>query len=246
MKKLLVFCVCILCVSGIDAQKKVTFGIRAGVNLSTYSTKNDYISQIPSGYGIYYKKSMYPGVHIGLIADIQLSRLFYLQPGIYYTTMGAKYKEDIDILHNSQKSHINGSETQMPQYIQIPVLFSLRIPINVRQDIAWRVNAGPYISCGVAGKVDSEIYVNTQGKAQLIKGKENIFQNGYYRRLDAGFSFGTGFDIRSFYIGFNFDLGLVNIEDYNNIKIDNMTLLTNKEGLKTYNRNISLRLGYNF
>lgn len=250
MKKLLILCACILCIPEIGAQKTVTFGIRAGVNLSTYSTKNDYISQIPYGNGIQLEKNMYPGVHIGFIADIRLSRIFYLQPGIYYTTMGTKYKAKIDLqlpgYSGFLKYHINGTETQMPQYIQIPVLLSLRTPVNARQDIAWRVNAGPYISCGVAGKIGSDYYADIQGKSGYVKEKTNFFQDGCYRRLDAGLSFGTGFDIRSFYIGFNFDLGLVNIEDYNDMKVDNQTLHTDKGNIETYNRNISIRFGYNF
>lgn len=93
MQKLLLFASALLIggayLSDIQAQDKVTWGIRGGLNISNIGGNikdDDHLG----GNHISFPAKV--GFNLGVIADIELGKSFYLQPGFYYSNKGFKYK----------------------------------------------------------------------------------------------------------------------------------------------------------
>lgn len=228
MKKILMLAVVLT--SGItfcvNAQES-GFGVRASLNLSNINNKYD--GNIGSGesksdYEVDFKNRI--GFKIGIIYDWGLSESFYLQPGLYFTTRGAKYEENDEDYKYEEKWNLN--------YLQLPILASYRIALS--DNVKWHINAGPYLACGLGGKVKWEdIYDGEKEKGDYkVFGTSNEDSDGgNLKRFDAGLSFGTGVSINKFYIGLIYDLGLTNIakKDVN---------------YKLKNRNFSIGVGFNF
>src|SRR5690242_2136115 len=68
---------------GAKAQN-TTFGVRAGINFQNL-TGDD-------GYGHKLDNKLKTGVNIGLNAEVPIAPDFYIQPGLLFTTKGAKDK----------------------------------------------------------------------------------------------------------------------------------------------------------
>ena len=207
------------------------FGIRASLNLS--NVNNKYDGEVASGesksyYEYDFKKRV--GFNIGLIYDWGISESFYIQPGLYFTTRGAKIKESEEDYKYEEKWKLN--------YLQIPILASYRIALT--DNVKWHINAGPYLAVGVGGKVKwEETYDGDTDKGDYkafgTADEDSDKEKGGLKRFDAGLSFGTGVSINKFYIGLTYDLGLVNAADKDTWK-----------DYKMRNRNFSIGVGYNF
>lgn len=163
-----------------DAQEKISFGVRAGLNINSLSYSGEYSAEFNMKNRI--------GFHVGAVIDWNVARNVYVQPAVYFTTRGAENEEYKD------KYNMN--------YLQIPVIASYRYPVsnNVKID----VNVGPYVAFGLGGT-----YKDGDGEEFKIfeKSEKNGCD---FKRLDAGLRFGAGVHIKRFYVGLNYDLGLAN------------------------------------
>ncbi len=182
--------------------------------------------------------------HVGVIVDIPVFKEYlYIQPGLYFTQKGYKFKEQSfwDDEEESWKTSMN------PTYMEIPILISGRY--NVNSNVQLQVSFGPYFAVGLGGKFkETEI----EGKYKWtendkIFSKEKDYDEDYddddsygglgYKRFDAGLSFGAGVLLKKHYfIGFQYELGLVNIKPSD----------WKKWGESAQNRNFMLSVGYNF
>src|SRR5687767_8264513 len=79
-----------------------TFGIRAGVNFQNLNGKFA---------GVDMENKLKAGFNVGVNAEIPLADEFYIQPGLLFTTKGAKADDDAD----NGKININ--------YVELPVNF---------------------------------------------------------------------------------------------------------------------------
>lgn len=207
------------------------FGIRASLNLSNVNNKYDgevASEESKSDYEYDFKNRV--GFNIGLIYDWGISESFYIQPGLYFTTRGAKIEESEEDYKYEEKWKLN--------YLQIPILASYRIALT--DNVKWHINAGPYLAVGVGGKVKwEETYDGDTDKGDYkafgTADEDSDEEKGGLKRFDAGLSFGTGVSINKFYIGLTYDLGLVNAADKDTWK-----------DYKMRNRNFSIGVGYNF
>ena len=204
MLKKTIFLVAILAVVSSTFAQGTTFGIRAGLNLPSIEIDEENSPE--------YENTV--GFHVGAVADIGLNNFFYIQPGLFLSTKGAEYTYP-DGHHNSYTSL---------WYLEIPLLASAKIAIN--ESLAIRINAGPYVGFGIAGTIEHEYTGSVRGPDS-----EKAFQKNYFKRLDLGLAFGGGVEFQSFYLGVNYDFGLISVADS---KID------------VYNRCLGFTLGYNF
>ena len=201
---------------GTDQKGKISYGVRAGLNISNIGgeygpdsdDKLDFDSRV--------------GFHIGAAVDIPITNGFYVQPGLLFTTRGAK-------------EEIGGyKDKYRPMYLQIPVLGSFRA--DVSQSVNVQVNVGPHFAFGLGGK---EVYDDgeTTVKSPFFgKSSENEDHFGA-KRFDFGLTFGAGVTIKKhYYVGIAYDLGLVNMA---------IEKEWGKEA-KFHNRNFSIQVGYNF
>lgn len=232
-----------------DPNASISYGIRAGFNLSSFrgEWRNDYVLD-DNG-----KLNARPGFQVGAIVDIPVTYGFYVQPGLYFTTRGARAiwnDSGTGIGYDEVEYEYNYSykEIYRPFYLQVPVLASFRA--NVTKSLQVQLNTGPYLAIGLGGKeidtedetanfVDGEIEENHEKDKYKFFGesKEDEYHFGA-KRFDFGWCFGAGLTISGgFYVGIQYDLGCVN-------------MLLEKEWSSgsgnLYNGNFAIQAGYNF
>lgn len=199
---------------GTDQKGEIAYGVRAGLNISNIG--GEY------GSGLDLDLNSRVGFQFGGVVDIPITNGFYVQPGLLFTTRGAK-------------EEIGGyKDKYRPMYLQIPVLGSFRA--DVSQSVNVQVNVGPHFAFGLGGK---EVYDDGETTEKIpFFGKSTDNEDHFgAKRFDFGLTFGAGVTIKEhYYVGIAYDLGLVNmaIEDE-----------WGKDA-KFHNRNFSIQIGYNF
>ena len=236
MTFLLALCAMGLAVSVNAQEKPVSFGVQAGVNFSNLNYSSNHENAVDP-------KSK-TGFHVGVVADLNVAPNFYIQPGLFLTTKGAinKFSEKDDYYDYYYSSEANISAS----YLQLPILASYRFQVNNAVKIA--VNAGPYFSYGLGGKIKWTEKLYYEGETETATEEFDIFGKsteddlkGDIKRFDAGIRFGAGAYINNkFYIGLNYDLGLSNIAITDNEYGDWGS------GDKLKNNCFSISVGYNF
>ena len=153
MKK---FLLCLLIVGGIffelKAQEEMYWGLRGGLNLSNIHEKTDV--DVTADW------ENRAGFRLGMVIGAPLKGKLYIEPGIYFTTLGMKYKDDKD----EMKLNIN--------YLQIPILLTFRPHIG--ENTRLHLSAGPYVACGVGGKMKFN-----KGKVDIFSIKRFYIGMGY-------------------------------------------------------------------
>jgi len=215
-KKTLFLAAVLAAVSSTFAQN---LGVRAGLNLANQKLDIDG-ADLPD-------PDNHIGFHVGVVADIGITDMFYIQPGLLFSLKGTEYNMDF--------MGFAKVEAKMSlYYIEVPVLASAKIPIN--ESLALRINAGPYVGFGIGGT--GEVKQTVMGQSQTISG-DAFGDDGTYNRLDFGVAFGGGIEFQKFYVGVNYGLGLANIAKADADEEED----TNA---KAYNRCLGITLGYNF
>src|ERR1044072_7239482 len=113
------------------AQDKTTFGVRAGVNFQNLTVNLGDDDDLET--------KLKPGFNIGVNAEIPVATDFYLQPGLLFTTKGAKLKDE-DVKFNIS-------------YVEVPINFLYKPTLG---DGKMLLGFGPYIGIGVGGKVKGD------------------------------------------------------------------------------------------
>ena len=124
MKKISLLLVTLLCSISFYGQawdsskpdQRFTFGIRAGVNMSTFSGVDDNKSKI--------------NFHAGLNLDFNVVKSFAIETGLFYTGKGTKF------------DYSRYEDYEKLSYIQLPLLALYRLPI--KDDVHVQVKAGGY------------------------------------------------------------------------------------------------------
>ena len=133
MKKTLLILTALLLANAVSAQnhEKNILGVRAGLNLSSYSVSEGGISLSTDSRASF---------HIAVTDQILLSeRLpFYFETGLAFSSRGGK---------------IAGASLR-PSYIQIPALINYHF--NIRDIVTIQPFAGLYYGLGIGGKVKSD------------------------------------------------------------------------------------------
>ncbi|WP_459212065.1 porin family protein [Aquimarina rhabdastrellae] len=139
-------CVCLLafCMLGliVNAQKskKISFGVKGGINFSRFSDSKNYDSESPKF-----------GFHVGGVMEIPLSKRFALQPELFYTEIGSK-REARRGHYNNVENEVNYKFTERLGYIKLPVL--LKFYLNNRLSI----DLGPELGYLVWADHETKIY----------------------------------------------------------------------------------------
>lgn len=233
MKKFLVAAIAAICALGASAQRasdstsfslwdsetadqKIVIGIRAGLNISNMSANID--NEDPD-------LDSKAGFRAGVSVDFPIVNSFYINSGLFYTTRGCKseYYDD----EESEKLTLNAG------YIELPVYASYRL--NLAPESQIQVNFGPYFAYGVNGKAKTEYTYRGETESE----KADLFGIGGekcgFKRFDCGLGIGAGYTFQKFYIGFEYQFGLVNIVDKKMWEED-----------KIKNKNFNISIGYNF
>ena len=161
MKKVMVClfaCLMTLAATECVNAQKVNFGVKAGLNLSTWS---------------YDDASLRPGFHAGGFATVQFSRMFAVQPEVMYSMEGAAWEGKLDAFGFSLA---NAKVTSTVHKLNVPVM-SQFTPISM-----LTIEAGPQFgfNLAVSHHIKSNIagIVETESDVDVDKENYNMFEMG--------------------------------------------------------------------
>jgi hypothetical protein len=175
----------------------ITFGVKAGLNLSNYYG-DDTSSLDPK-----------VGFNVGVTMDYAFSPALYLMTGLDLTTKGAK------------QSVGSGTITYNPMYLQVPVHIGYKLDVAPGTKIVF--HAGPYVAYGVGGKVSVKGSGVTASWNIFEKIEIDELSFSGFDRFDFGAGFGVGAEFGRIGVGIGYDLGFANVfRDKNDSKSHNM------------------------
>ena len=161
MKKVMVClfaCLMTLAATECVNAQKVNFGVKAGLNLSTWS---------------YDDASLRPGFHAGGFATVQFSRMFAVQPEVMYSMEGAAWEGKLDAFGFSLA---NAKVTSTVHKLNVPVMLQFT-PISM-----LTIEAGPQFgfNLAVSHHIKSNIagIVETESDVDVDKENYNMFEMG--------------------------------------------------------------------
>lgn len=198
---------------------KSSFGILGGVNFQNLNGKDIYGKQL--------ENDMIVGYHAGVNMQIPIAPEFYFQPGLLFTTKGAK---------NTAGTI---TTTYSISYVELPLNFMYKGQLGKGYIM---LGAGPYLGYGVAGKTLVE------GGPESIKTDiefKNVVEQGdpytttFFKPLDAGANIFAGYEMAGgIFLQLNAQLGLIEINP------EDKRLAIDESVIK--NTGFGLSIGYRF
>lgn len=168
---------------------QTSFGLRGGINFYNINGKDVNGDKLDN--------KIKTGFNVGVNAEIPVGIDFYLQPGVLFTTKGAK---EVDGPDNSVSL----------AYVEIPVNFLYKPELGTGRLL---LGFGPYAAFGVGGsyKVSGAGSRDVKFKGD-ITAAEALSGDLYVKRFDAGGNLLFGYEFANkFSAQLNASLGLVNI-----------------------------------
>ncbi|ANH83741.1 hypothetical protein A8C56_06335 [Niabella ginsenosidivorans] len=191
------------------AQAQVSFGVHAGANFSSLNLK---FSDGEKASG----SKIIPGFNAGITAEIPVWNGIYFQPGLLFSTKGAKLTNDAYYWFWGDNT---GTYTKlMPSYIELPLTAVYKYPLGNGKLIG---GAGPYAAYAIGGKwkdvVEGQVYT---GKLKFYKNYDDMPQNEDYenfgKRLDIGLNLLAGYEFtEKLSAQINGQFGLRNLQQVN-------------------------------
>jgi len=161
-----------------QVKSPVSFGLRAGVNFQNVNGK-DFNGNKTSN-------NMIPGYNVGANVEIPIATDFYVQPGLLYTTKGAK--ADQDYLGQTVDAKTKLSYLEVPvNFLYKPVLGSGKLLLGF----------GPYVAFGLGGK--SSLEGSGQKRDYDVKYQNTVTSTdpkdkAYFKKVDAGANLLFGYE----------------------------------------------------
>ncbi|MFC3562159.1 porin family protein [Pedobacter jamesrossensis] len=205
MKKLLLCAGVLLLATGAFAQKTMSgssarFGLKAGVNLSTYSGTG--------AADLDYKNNI--GYNVTAFGDFGVGNNFFIQPGVSLQNKGAKLESTGTVGGTS----VTGTFKQDVMAIEVPINAVVRIPTGDAG--AFQISAGPYVGFNISGK---NKYTGTYSSGAVAGSSftDRDIEFGSTKSddlssIDFGANFGLAYRLNSgVSIGANYGLGISNL-----------------------------------
>lgn len=235
MKKLVVilctaiFSLFILTANAQDSKSKSSVIVKGGVNFANVTINDDG--------DVDHAKNL-TSFQAGIVADLYLAPILYLQPGVLFTGKGTKTQSGDEGSANWYKA------TSNPYYIEIPVNLVFKTP---GENARFFAGAGPYLGIGIAGKnkvrgavlgssFESESKIDFSNDDPTTLDEEEGAGFGIMKRFDYGLNGTAGIETRGIVIAANYGLGLAKLQSGSNSGDDN----NNKH------RVFSVTLGFKF
>lgn len=136
--KLLLMSLLALCFMVTASFAQNRWGIMGGANLSTSTAHS-------SGLWSAFDSKWKAGGYIGGLYDIQLNDSWYIQPQLIFS-----YEEDRAKFLSGEKSSEDLDVSTSMYSLTLPVLASFKV--NLNDDWALRINAGPYMQYAMFGR----------------------------------------------------------------------------------------------
>ena len=190
--------------------------LHGGINLANVSINDD---------GGVDDANMLTAFQLGVIGDVHLGSIVYLQPGIVYTGKGSKVQNGDPGQNGYYKQTFN------PSYIEVPVNLVFKSPAvgNTR----FFGGAGPYMAIGVGGKAKTEgrnlvgIEYNVERDIEFSDDDPTTLSEeegagfNIVRRFDYGLNGVAGIEGKSMVLSVNYGYGLAKLQSGSNSSADN-------------------------
>jgi len=222
MKRMILISACALLLVSTAAKAQVKWGVTTGVSLAQWDGQavNSLQSLVAVTNGMA-QTSMSPGWYFGLNAGIPISEHVTLEPGLYYTQKGYRFRGDLEVPKLNFLG-ANVSAQVRSHYIDMPVVMRVEVAKGLT------LYAGPQISYLAAN--DLKLGAGILG-INLIH--QSIPMTNMFNHWDAAITGGVGYQFNN---GINFNAGY----DYGLTRVD-------KAGASnSYNRVIKIGIGYRF
>lgn len=210
-KVLLIALTTIVFSMGAKAQD-ITFGVRAGLNFQNLNGKDADGNQVDN--------KMKTGINLGVNAEIPIAPDFYVQPGLLFSTKGAKDKTYRKVNYRLS-------------YLEIPINLLYKPELG---DGKLLLGFGPYLAVGVGGS-----YTNANGNKSdyTFTNKRRSTDGGaFVKRMDLGGNLLAGYELSSkLSFQLNAQLGMININPH-------FTDRSDKSNIK--NTGFGVSVGYRF
>jgi len=222
MKTKLLYLSALFILATFTVQAQIGFGILGGVNFQNLNGKNFVGDKL--------EYDMIIGYHAGVNVQIPIAPEFYFQPGLLFSTKGAKFVES------------SLTFTTKLSYVEIP----LNVVYKGKLGNGFvMVGFGPYLGFGIGGKVI------TEGGSTKIETKvtfQNTVESGdalyppYFKRFDAGANIFVGYEMAGgIFLQLNAQLGMLKINPEDNRA---EPFYSDKSAVK--NTGFGLSVGYRF
>ena len=181
-----------LAIAQTSENTKMSFAIFGGINFQNLNGK--------ALNGDKLQNNMILGYHAGVNIQIPVAPEFYFQPGLLYSTKGAK--------------STNGSisEKYKLNYLEVPLNFVYK---GLLGNGYVMVGFGPYLGYGIGGKVITEggsVTVTRNIKFKKVVEANDPGASPYYKAFDAGANVFAGYEMASgIFLQLNTQFGMVNI-----------------------------------
>ncbi len=203
-----------------SADSKTSIAILGGVNFQNLNG-ND-------ASGDKRDNELLTGFHAGINAQIPVAPEFYFQPGLMFSTKGAKMTEG-DL-----------SGTFKLSYIELPLNFVYKAALGSGY---FFLGFGPYVAYGVGGKATYEggsVSVDTDIEFKNEVESGDPLTTTYVKPFDAGANLFFGYELPTgLFLQLNTQLGLLDIEPEDN-------RITGNDESTLKNTGFGLSLGYRF
>lgn len=186
-----------------EAPTHVRFGIKGGFSLANISNSNNGSSD---------KDKSLAAWNAGVIVDLPLSPILSLQPGVFYSSKGAKVESG----NRGSVTDPYYKFTTNPQYIEVPINFVMKVPLGDDKNNFF-VGLGPYVAFGVAGKnkwKSTLADITTSGSTSIKWDDDSPLNTGdsnqgydKYKRFDWGGNLMVGFEFSGVLVSAEYGLG---------------------------------------
>jgi len=209
-----VFLILILTITGFsalaqsDITRKTAFAVLGGVNFQNLNGED------MSGDKL--ENDLIVGYHFGVNVQIPVAPEFYFQPGLLFSTKGAK--------------NTSGSltSTYNLSYIELPLNFVYKGQLG---NGFFMVGLGPYVAYGVGGKAlyesgsESEEF-DIEFKNEVVSGDPLL--QVYLKPFDAGGNIFFGYELAGgLFMQLNAQLGMINMNPDHYLFPDDKSILKN-------------------
>lgn len=171
---------------------KMSFAVLGGVNLQNLNGKDANGDKLTNGLII--------GYHAGVNVQIPIAPSFFFQPGLLFTTKGAKNTED------------SFTNTYRLSYVEMPLNVVFKALLGSGY---FMIGFGPYIGYGIGGKVISKggsTTLKTDIEFKKVVEVGDPLTVTYFKAFDAGGNIFAGYETASgIFFHLNTQLGMLKI-----------------------------------
>jgi hypothetical protein len=198
---------------------KTTFGLLGGLNLQNLNAKDASGDKLDT--------DLIPGFHVGVNIQLPIAPEFYFQPGLLFSTKGAKHTGD------------SFTTTTNISYIEMPLNLVYKAMLGRGYVM---LGFGPYLGYGIGGKVKVEggpVTIENDIEFKNVVEPDDDMLTPYYKAFDMGANIFAGYEMANgIFVQLNSQFGFLKINP------EDKRIADNKSSIK--NVGFGLSLGYRF